>query len=87
MEDVIGWIFGGLIFGTLALIALAVILSSFCGLFVYLLRALVFVVCICGAVITVILHPIKGPKALLEGYREGKKNPYASPVSCLWDWP
>jgi len=87
MAEIVGWIFAIIIFGSLALMFLALVATSFLGLLIYLLRALVIVFCVCWAVIITIMHPINGPKALLAGYREGKKNPYTSPVAWLWEWP
>ncbi|MDR2743886.1 MAG: hypothetical protein LBB66_01610 [Desulfovibrio sp.] len=84
MEEICVWIFAVIIFGSLAFLFLALVATAFLGCLTYLLRALVIVVCVCGAVFTIILHPIKGPKALLAGYRAGKQNPHASPVAWLW---
>jgi hypothetical protein len=87
MTEIFGWIFAVIILGGLAFMFLALVAYSFLGLLIYLLRVFVIVFCVCWAVSVTIIHPIKGPKALLAGYREGKKNPYGSPVAWLWEWP
>ena len=75
MGEILGWIFAVVMLGLIGLIILMLFAAMLLHGLVYLIRVVTFVGCILVAVGVIILHPIEGPKGLLAGYREGKKNP------------